>query len=287
VKFHFIAAHRAEVRLRSLCRVLGISRSGYYAWCRRPGPRREERNDALLVHIRAAYQRGRQAYGAPRVHQELRHQGIPCGRHRVARLMPREGIVACTERHFRWTATTRTELPAAPDRLQRAFWAPAPNCRWVSDITSVRTGQGWLHLAIVLDLFSRRIVGWAMHRTLSQELVGEALAMALAERRPAPGLLLHSDRGGQYLSASVQDLLDAHGLVASASRPGACLDNAVAESFFHSLKTECVYHHRYPTREAARLTIFDYIAAFYNRVRRHSSIGYHTPEEYEAQYAVA
>ena len=287
MKFHFIAAHRSEFRLRSLCRVLGVSRSGYYAWCRRPAPRQAERNDALLVHIRAAYQRGRQAYGAPRVHQELLHQGIPCGRHRVARLMRREGIVACTERHFRWTATPRAELPAAPDRLQRAFWAPAPNCRWVSDITSVRTGQGWLHLAIVLDLFSRRIVGWAMQATLTQELVREALTMALAARRPPPGLLFHSDRGGQYLSASVQEVLDAHGLVASSSRPGACLDNAVAESFFHSLKTECVYHHRYPTREAARLTIFDYIAAFYNRIRRHSSIGYHAPEEYEALYAVS
>jgi putative transposase len=287
VKFHFIAAHRAEFRLRSLCRVLGVSRSGYYAWRQRPTPRQAERNDALLVHIRAAYQRGRQAYGAPRVHQELVQQGIPCGRHRVARLMRREGIVACTERHFRWTATPRAELPAAPDRLQRAFWAPAPNCRWVSDITSVRTGQGWLHLAIVLDLFSRRIVGWAMHATLSQELVREALAMALAERRPLPGLLFHSDRGGQYLSATVQELLDAHGSVASTSRPGACLDNAVAESFFHSLKTECVYHHRYRTREEARLAIFDYIAAFYNRIRRHSSIGYRSPDEHEAAYAVA
>jgi putative transposase len=283
VKFHFIAAHRAEFRLRSLCRVLGVSRSGYYAWRQRPTPRQA----ALLVHIRAAYQRGRQAYGAPRVHQELVQQGIPCGRHRVARLMRREGIVACTERHFRWTATPRAELPAAPDRLQRAFWAPAPNCRWVSDITSVRTGQGWLHLAIVLDLFSRRIVGWAMHATLSQELVREALAMALAERRPLPGLLFHSDRGGQYLSATVQELLDAHGSVASTSRPGACLDNAVAESFFHSLKTECVYHHRYRTREEARLAIFDYIAAFYNRIRRHSSIGYRSPDEHEAAYAVA
>jgi putative transposase len=287
VKFHFIAAHRAEFRLRSLCRVLGVSRSGYYAWRQRPTPRQAERNDTLLVHIRAAYQRGRQAYGAPRVHQELVQQGIPCGRHRVARLMRREGIVACTERHFRWTATPRAELPAAPDRLQRAFWAPAPNCRWVSDITSVRTGQGWLHLAIVLDLFSRRIVGWAMHATLSQELVREALAMALAERRPLPGLLFHSDRGGQYLSATVQELLDAHGSVASTSRPGACLDNAVAESFFHSLKTECVYHHRYRTREEARLAIFDYIAAFYNRIRRHSSIGYRSPDEHEAAYAVA
>lgn len=286
MKFHFIAAHRPVFRLRSLCRVLGVSRSGYYAWAGRPLPRQAERNDALLVQIRAAYARGRQAYGAPRVHQELMQQGIRCGRHRVARLMRREGIVACTERRFRWTATPRTELPAAPDHLRRDFTAAAPNRRWVSDITSVRTGQGWLHLAIVLDLFSRRIVGWAMHATLSQELVREALAMALTNRQPAPGLLFHSDRGGQYLSTTVQGLLDSHGAVASTSRPGACLDNAVAESFFHTLKTELVYHHRYPTREAARLAIFEYIAAFYNRTRRHSSVGYRSPEEHEALCAV-
>jgi putative transposase len=240
----------------------------------------------LLVHIRAAYARGRQAYGAPRIHQELVQQGNPCGRHRIARLMRREGIVACTERRFRWTATPRTELPTAPDHLQRDCTAAAPNHRWVSDITSVRTGQGWLHLAIVLDLFSRRIVGWAMHATLSQELVRDAPAMALRDRQPALGLLFDSDRGGQYLSTTVQGLLDAHGAVASTSRPGACLDKAVAESFFHTLKTELVYHHRYPTREAARLAIFEYIVAFYNRTRRHSTVGYRSPEEHEARYAV-
>jgi len=281
-----MAVHRGQFRLRSLCRVLGVSRSGYYAWCGRPVPRREQRNEALLTHIRAAYERGRRAYGAPRVHHDLLQQGIPCGRHRIARLMRREGIVACTERRFRWTATPRSELPAAPNRLQRQFWASAPNRRWISDITSLRTGQGWLHLAIVLDLFSRRIVGWAMHATLTQALVREALAMALAERHPAPGLLFHSDRGGQYLSASVQQLLDAHGLVASTNRPGSCLDNAVAESFFHTLKTELVYHHHYRTREDARLAIFDYIAAFYNRTRLHSSIGYRSPDDHEAQSAV-
>jgi putative transposase len=281
-----MAVHRQAFRLRSLCRVLGVSPSGYYAWCRRPVPRREQRNEVLLVQIRAAYERGRRTYGAPRVHQALVQRGIPYGRHRIARLMRREGIVACTERRFRWTATPRNELPAAPNRLQREFWAPAPNRRWVSDITSLRTGQGWLHLAIVLDLFSRRLVGWAMHPTLTQELAREALAMALADRHPAPGLLVHSDRGGQYLSASVQQLLDAHGLVASTNRPGACLDNAVAESFFHTLKTELVYHHHYRTRDEARLAIFDYIAAFYNRTRLHSSIGYRSPKDHELQSAV-
>ena len=266
--------------------MLAVSRSGYYAWLARPAPRRAERNAALLVHIRAAYERGRRTYGAPRIHQALRQHGITGGRHRIARLMRREGIVACTERRFRWTATPRSELPAAPNRLQRAFSAPAPNRRWVSDITSLRTGQGWLHLAIVLDLFSRRVVGWAVHATLTQALVREALAMALAERRPAPGLLFHSDRGGQYLSASVQELLDAHGIVASTNRPATCLDNAVAESFFHTLKTELVYHHHYRTREEARLAIFDYIATFYNRTRLHSSVGYRSPDQHELAYTV-
>jgi len=266
--------------------VLGVSRSGFYAWDRRPVPRHAERNAALLIHIRAAYLRGRQAYGAPRIYQELRERGVPAGRHRIARLMRREGIVACTERQFRWTATVRAELPAAPNPLAQDFRASAHNQRWVSDITSIRTSQGWLHLAIVLDLFSRRVVGWAMHPTLTQTLVHEALTMALTERRPAPGLLFHSDRGGQYLSGPVQRLLDTHGLVASTSRPGHCLDNAVAESFFHTLKTELVYQHRYRTREEARIAIFEYIAAFYNRTRRHSSNQYRSPDEHEAHFAV-
>ena len=286
MKFPFIAAHRPHFRLRSLCRALGVSRSGYYAWLARPAPRRAERNQALLVHIRAAYERGRRTYGAPRIHQALVQQGIAAGRHRIARLMRCEGIVACTERRFRWTATPRSELPAAPNRLQREFTAPAPNRRWVSDITSFPTGQGWLHLAIVLDLFSRRVVGWAVHAALTQALVREALAMALAERRPAPGLLFHSDRGGQYLAASVQELLDAHGIVASTNRPATCLDNAVAESFFHTLKTELIYHHHYRTREEARLAIFDYIATFYNRNRLHSSVGYRSPDHHELASAV-
>jgi putative transposase len=159
VKFHFIAAYRTEFRIRTLCRVLGVSASGFYAWARRPAPRQAARNDALLVHIRAAHTPSRQTYGAPRIHQDLQARGVACGRHRVARLMRQAAIVACTERRFRWTATARAELPAAPDRLRRDFHADAPDQRWVSDITSVRTGQGWLHLAVVLDLFSRRIVG--------------------------------------------------------------------------------------------------------------------------------
>ena len=287
MKFHFIAAHRAEFRVRSLCRVLGVSSSGFYAWVRRPAPRQAQRNAALLVHIRAAHVASRRTYGAPRIHQELRAQGVPAGRHRIARLMRREGIIACTERCFRWTATARAELPAAPDRLRRDFSAPAPDRCWVSDITSVRTGQGWLHLAIVLDLYARRIVGWAMAPTLDQRFASEALALALTERRPAPGLLFHSDRGGPFLSLRVQQLAQRAGLILSTSRPGRCLDNAVAESFFHTLKTELVYQHRYRTREEARLAIFEYIAAFYNRTRRHSTNAYRSPDQREAQYAVS
>jgi putative transposase len=287
VKFHFIAAHRTEFRLGSLCRVLDVSPSGFYAWARRPAPRQAARNDAVLVHIQAAYTASRRTYGAPRIHQELQALGIPAGRHRIARLMRREGIVACTERRFRWTATARAELPAAPDRLRRDFTAAAPNQRWVADITSVRTGQGWLHLAIVLDLYARRIVGWAMAPILDQQLAAEALAMALADRRPAPGLLVHSDRGGPYLATRVQQQLVAARAIASTSRPGRCLDNSVADSFFHTLKTELDYQLRYRTRAEARLAIFEYIAAFYNRTRRHSSNGYRSPDEHEAQHVAS
>lgn len=287
MKFHFIAAYRTAFRVRSLCRVLGVSPSGFYAWVRRPVPRQAERNAALLVHIRAAHAASRRTYGAPRIHQELCAQGLRVGRHRIARLMRREWIVACTERRFRWIATARAELPAPPDQLRRQFTATAPDQRWVSDITSIRTGQGWLHLAVVLDLYSRRIVGWAMAPVLDQHLAHEALAMALVTRQPARGLLFHSDRGGPFLSWRVQHLAQQAGVVLSTSRPGRCLDNAVAESFFHTLKTELVYQHRYHTREEARVAIFEYIVAFYNRVRRHSSNGYRSPDEQEARFATS
>jgi putative transposase len=287
VKFHFIDVHRAEFRIASLCSVLGVSRSGYYAWRGRPLPRREESNLALLERIREAHEASMRNYGSPRVHQALLHKGIACGRHRVARLMRYEGIVSRTEKHFRWTSTKREQLPAPANRLQRRFRVDEPNRAWVSDITYLRTGQGWLFLAIVLDLYSRRIVGWAMHPTIGRELVLEALNMAIAERRPAPGLVFHSDRGGEYLSADVQEHLDRHGIISSMSRPGTCLDNAVAESFFHTLKTELYYHHHFKTRDQARAAVFHYIAAFYNRKRLHSTIGYQSPQHYETLYSAA
>ena len=278
-------AHRGEFRIGTMCEVLGVSRSGYYAWRGRPRSRRDETNAELTETIRRIHEESRRIYGSPRVYATLRRHGIACGRHRVARLMRDEGIRSKTKRRFRYIATKREEMPAAPNRLDRYFHAPRPNRIWASDITIVKTAEGWLHLAIVLDLYSRKIVGWATSQTVTQTLALEALQRALASRRPKPGLVHHSDRGGQYLSASYQHLLDAHGALCSMSRPGNCLDNAVAESFFHTLKTELVYQQFYRTREEARRAIFEYVEGFYNRSRLHSTLDYRSPEEYERSVA--
>jgi putative transposase len=292
VKFHFIAAHRAEFRVRSLCRVLGVSPSGFYAWVRRPAPRQIARNAALLVYIRAAHAASRRTYGP--------HAFTASSRRRRSR---RAGIASRGSCAARGSSRAPSDASAGPPLRGPSCRRPPIACgatsrpqppiaAGVSDIPSVRTGQGWLHLAVVLDLYARRIVGWAMAATLDpalayEALAYEALAMALTERRPAPGLVFHSDRGGPYLSLRVQQLAQRHGLIPSTSRPGRCLDNAVAESFFHTLKTELVYQHHYRTREAARLAIFEYLAAFYHRTRRHSSNGFRSPDEHEAAYAVS
>lgn len=278
-------AHRGEFRIGTMCEVLGVSRSGYYAWRRRPRSLRDETNAELTETIRRLHEESRRVYGSPRIYAALRRRGIACGRHRVARLMREEGIRSTTKRRFRYIATKREETPAAPNRLERCFRAARPNRVWASDITIVKTAEGWLHLAIVLDLYSRKVVGWATSRAVTQTLALEALAMALAVRKPKPGLVHHSDRGGQYLSASYQHLLDDHGALCSMSRPGNCLDNAVAESFFHTLKTELVYQQHYRTREEARLAIFEYVESFYNRTRLHSTLDYRSPEEYEKSVA--
>ena len=278
-------AHRGEFRIGTMCEVLGVSRSGYYAWRRRPRSLRDETNAKLTETIRVIHEESRRIYGSPRIHATLQHRGIACGRHRVARLMRDEGIRSKTKRRFRSIATKREETPAAPNRLERRFTAARPNRVWASDITIVKTAEGWLHLAIVLDLFSRKVVGWAMSTAVTQTLALEALQMAFATRRPKPGLLHHSDRGGQYLSAAYQHLLDEHGAICSMSRPGNCLDNAAVESFFHTLKTELVYQQHYRTREQARLAIFEYVESFYNRSRLHSTLDYRSPEEYERSVA--
>jgi putative transposase len=235
--------------------------------------------------IRRIHEESRRIYGSPRIYAALQQRGIACGRHRVARLMRDEGIRSKTKRRFRSIATKREETPAAPNRLERRFTAARPNRVWASDITIVKTAEGWLHLAIVLDLFSRKVVGWSTSTAVTQTLALEALERAFATRRPKPGLVHHSDRGGQYLSAAYQHLLDEHGARCSMSRPGNCLDNAAVESFFHTLKTELVYQQHYRTREQARLAIFDYIESFYNRTRLHSTLDYRSPEAYERSVA--
>ena len=270
-----------------MCAVLGVSRSGFYAWRHRPPSDRERDDVALATRIRLVHRASRGTYGSPRVLRALQAAGTPCGKHRVARLMQLEGLRGRAKTRFRFTATPRAEMPAAPNRLGRHFTAPAANRIWAADITQIRTGEGWLFLAVVLDLFSRRIVGWTTAARPEQALALEALQHAIRSRRPAAGLLHHSDRGGQYASANYQELLDRHGMICSMSRPGNCLDNAVVESFFHTLKTEWLYHYRFRTRAQARLSIFDYIEGFYNRTRLHSALGYHSPDQHEIWPSVA
>jgi len=281
MRYRFIRDHACQYPVTLLCHVLQVSRSGYYAWRRRPASARVQANAQLLTHIQAAHTASRRTYGSPRIHATLRQQGIACGRHRVARLMRTHGVVAKHRRPFRATTNSQHDRPVAANVLQRQFTPSAPNQVWTSDITFVATGEGWLYLAAVLDLAGRRIVGWAMSDRIDRTLACDALTDALHRRHPAPGLLHHSDRGVQYASADYQALLAAHGLIPSMSRTGNCWDNAPMESFFHSLKVEWLHDQTFRTRAEARQAIFTYIEVWYNRQRLHSALGYRSPEQYE------
>jgi putative transposase len=287
VKFRFVQEHRETFRVGMMCKVLRVSRSGYYAWRRRePSPRElEDRRHA--ESIRRVHRESRGTYGSPRVYVALQQAGTPCGKHRVARIMREAGLRGRAARRFRAVSTKRSDAPAPPNRLAGTFTASRPNEVWVGDVTQVRTREGWLFLAILLDLYSRRIVGYATAARPLQELALQALSMAVTTRKPPPGLLHHSDRGGPYLSAEYQQQLDRHGIVCSMSRPGRCQDNAVAESFFHTLKAEWIYHFDFVTREQARLAIFDYVEGFYNPTRLHSTLRYQSPNEYERMTSAA
>jgi len=282
-RFRFIAAEKARYPVVRLCRVLGVSPSGFYAWLGRTPSPRATANVALTERIRAAHARSRGTYGAPRVHAELRASGLVAARKRVARLMRVAGLVGCRPRPFRRT-TIADPTAQAEDLVRRDFRVAAPDRLWVADITYVRTDEGWLYLAAILDAWSRRVVGWALAEHLRAELALGALAMAIAARRPAPGLVHHSDRGTQYLAGSYADRLAESRLRQSVGRPGTCWDNAVAESFFATLKAELLHRHRWPTRQQARTAIFEYVEAFYNRQRRHSTLGYLSPTEFEERY---
>lgn len=282
MKFRFIAEHREEFEITVMCRVLGVSRSGYYAWRNRPVSPRKMANDKLLEQIKEIYEKSGQTYGSPRVHAELVAQGIKCSLNRVARLMRLHRLRANQERTFKVKTTdSNHDLPVGPNLLEQNFEARQPDQTWLTDITYIPTAEGWLYLAVVLDLYSRRIVGWAMSDSLERQLVIDALQMALLARRPAPGLIHHSDRGSQYASQDYQTLLTKHQLRCSMSRAGNCYDNAPMESFFGTLKTELIHHRRYETRVEARTDIFEFIELFYNRYRRHSALAYQSPVMFE------
>ena len=285
-KFQFVTDHASQYPVAVLCRVLGVSRSGYYGWRTRAECRRTSANRVLEVQIRAAHALSRDTYGSPRIHAELRAQGIRCSEKRVARVMRRAGIRAKQRRRVKCTTDSRHSLPIAANLLQRDFAATAANTKWAGDITYIDTREGWLYLAVVMDLYSRRIVGWAMQPTLARELVLDALEMALGQRQRTTTLVHHSDRGSQYASGDYQARLVAAGIRCSMSRRGNCFDNAPVESFFGTLKTELVYRQRFATRQEARRAIFEYIEIFYNRKRRHSALGYLSPVEFEAKQPV-
>ena len=262
-----------------MCQALRVSRSGYYAWRTRPESRRARGDRELTRAIRLVHAESDGIYGSPRIHAELNASGTKCGRAKVARLMHKAGLKGCPKRRFR--VTTRRGGAPASNLLDQDFGADTINERWASDITFIWTGQGWLYLAVVMDLYSRRIIGWSMSRRNNRHLVLNALTMALGHRRPAATLIHHSDRGVQYLSDAFQDLLKQHGITCSMSDRGSCYDNAAVESFFASLKRERIKRKKYKTRDQARADVFDYIERFYNRQRRHGYVGNISPVEFE------
>jgi putative transposase len=279
--FKLIDAEKANYPVSLLCRVLQVSRSGYYAWKDRPPSRRAKEDAALTERIREIHGRSRGIYGYPRVHAELRSLGVRCSRKRVARLMRKNGLRGCMRGRKKRTTCRDPYATLAPDLVKRNFAAAAPNKIWTADITYVATQEGFLYLAFILDIYSRRVVGWSMATHMRTELVVDALEMALWRRNPAAGLIHHTDRGAQYTALSFGKRLEEAGVVPSMGRAGSALDNAISESFVASLKTELLQGHRFPNREATKTAILDYIESFYNRSRRHSSLGYLSPSDYE------
>jgi transposase InsO family protein len=283
VKFAFIEEHLGAFSIRAVCRVLDVSVSGYYAWLKRPESNRARRRKELAEKIRVVHQNNRSIYGSPRVYNALKAQGETVCENTVARVMQEHQIRPKTKPRFIPRTTDSNHLqPVAKNHLDRQFEAELPNQKWAVDITYIPTGEGWLYLAGVLDLCSRKIVGWSMADHMKTELVSDALTMAITRRGSHPGLLHHSDRGVQYASDAYQHLLELAGMESSMSGKGDCWDNACAESFWATLKKELVHHEQYATREQARQSIFEYIEVFYNRQRLHSALGYVSPETFEA-----
>jgi len=281
VKFQFIAEHSQQYSVTLLCQALDVSVSGYYAWCQREASEHQREDARLEAQIQQIFLEHRQVYGSPRIHAVLKARGVKCSRKRVVRLMQQLGISAQVKRSRKPTTKSDPRARFAPNRLNREFLAEEPNSKWVTDTKAVETGEGWLYLAVIVDLFSRMVVGWAMAATEDEQLVELALRMALATRRPATGLLHHSDRGSEFTSDRYQALLREAGFEVSMSRTGDCYDNAAMEAFFATLTKECTDRVRFQTRQEARSAIFEYLECFYNPVRLHSTLQYVSPVAFE------
>lgn len=281
MKYTFIKAHRQEYPITLLCRVMGVSRRGFYNWLDRPQSNTARENQALREAILQIYLENRCVYGAPRIHRALLAQGYKCSLNRVARLMREANIIPKTTRKFRITTDSRKSKNPAANHLDREFSPAAKNQTWAADVTYIPTREGWLFLAVVLDLFSRRVIGWSMGKRLDSKLSRQALTSALEQRNIGKGVLIHSDQGKEYYANDYQELLKSHDMICSMSRKGDCYDNAVVESFFHSLKVELVHHCDYYSRDEARSSLFEYIEFFYNRQRLHSFLDYCSPVDFE------
>ena len=281
MKYRFISAHRETFKVGRMCALLKVSRSGFYAWLTRPESQRSRENRSLETKIRVFHAASHGIYGSPKIHQDLIDDGVRCGKNRVARIMREAGIRSRRRNKFKATTNSRHNLPVAANLLDQDFTAETPDSVWVGDITYVPTQEGWLYLAVLIDLYNRKVVGWSSSSRMTRQLAIDALQMALDRQSPKKGLVHHTDRGSQYASGDYRKALSDHRIVCSMSRKGNCYDNAVAESFFGLLKTEWVNHCRYRSRSEANRSLFYYIEIFYNRKRRHSALGYKTPHEYK------
>lgn len=278
---------QTEFSVNAMCRVLQVSRSGYYEFLKRPPSARQLEDDELRPLLKAAFEKGRKNYGTRKIRSALKKQGVVVSRRRIGRLMREEGLHVQTKRKFKATTNSKHDKPVAPNLLNRNFTVDAPNVAYVGDITYIPTREGWLYLAVIIDLFSRAVVGWSMDSRMKAELVNDAINTAIWKRKPSRGLIFHSDRGSQYASDSYQKILATHDILPSMSRKGDCWDNAVAESFFHTLKTELVHHCDFQSRKEAKAAIFEYIEVFYNRQRLHSTNDYEAPLVFEEMRKVA
>ena len=283
MKYAWIKSHQNEFTVASMCQFLNVSRSCLYDWLKRPKTEREKENEELIGHLERLFQAGRGSYGTRRLKRKLADLDYTVSRRRIGRLMKCAGLICKTKRKFKVTTDSKHNKPIAPNLLERQFNVENPDRYYVGDITYIETQEGWLYLAMVIDLYSRQVVGWSMNKRMKATLVNDALLMAIWKRKPAKGLIWHTDRGSQYASDSHRKILKQHAIIQSMSRKGNCWDNAVSESFFHTLKTELVHHCNFKTRKEAKHAIFEYIEVFYNRIRLHSANDYCSPVDYETR----